>query len=339
VADGLQSLGEFGIIGLFRKDAGPGRRWVVQGIGDDCAVLDAGGKERLLVTTDMLAERVHFLRDGITPFQLGYKSLSVNISDIAAMGGEPTAAFLAWGLTGDLDEAFVTGFRDGLLKCAREFHVDLLGGDTVSCKSDIVVCLTVLGRAEEGEVITRSGARPGDVVMLGGVVGDSGAGLSLILHDTENVSAADRKRLLAAHLEPRPQVELGRLLSTRHLATAMIDVSDGVLQDLSHIAGESGLGADLDADALPLSDAARRLAKSAGVDARDWGLTGGEDYMLLFCVPPDKEAETVSACRVELGLDAVPVGTMTKEKKMRVRRGGTWSEVPIQGYDHFKKTE
>ena len=153
MADDLSGLGEFGIIGLFRKAAKPGRRWVVRGIGDDCAVLDAGGEERLLVTTDMLVERVHFLRDKITPRQLGYKSLSVNISDIAAMGGEPTAAFLAWGLTADLDLAFVTGFKDGLLQCAQEFRVDLLGGDTTASKSDIIVCLTVLGRAEAGEVM------------------------------------------------------------------------------------------------------------------------------------------------------------------------------------------
>jgi thiamine-monophosphate kinase len=339
VADGLSGLGEFEIIGLFRQAAEPGRRWVVRGIGDDCAVLDVGGKERLLVTTDMLVERVHFLRDGITPRQLGYKSLSVNLSDIAAMGGEPTAAFLAWGLTADLDLAFVTGFRDGLLQCAREHRVDLLGGDTTASKSDIIACLSVLGRAEAGEVITRFGARPGDVVMLGGMVGDSGAGLHLALRKSGEVSAADRRRLLSAHLEPRPQVELGRLLAKRRLATAMIDVSDGVLQDLYHVVTASGVGADLDADALPLSDAARALAKSAGVDARDWGLSGGEDYVLLFCVPQDREAETLAACQSELGLRVVPVGRVTQKKHIRVRRNGTWGEMHIEGYDHFKRQE
>jgi thiamine-monophosphate kinase len=326
VADDLSGLGEFGIIGLFRKAAKPGRRWVVSGIGDDCAVLDAGGDERLLVTTDMLVERVHFLRDKITPRQLGYKSLSVNISDIAAMGGEPTAAFLAWGLTEDLDRKFIDGFKDGLLQCAREYEVDLLGGDTTASKADIIACLTVLGRARQEEVITRSGARPGDVIMLGGVVGDSGAGLHLVLNDDAEVSDEDRQQLLSAHLEPKPQVELGRRLATGQLATAMIDVSDGVLQDLSHIAAESGVGADIDADALPLSDAARRLAKSAGVDPRDWGLSGGEDYVLLFCVPPDKQS----------GIEATPIGVITAERRIRVCKDGNWKEVPPAGYDHFR---
>jgi thiamine-monophosphate kinase len=331
VADGLSGLGEFGIIGLFRKEVRPGRRWVVQGIGDDCAVLDAGGSERLLVTTDMLVERIHFLRDQITARQLGYKSLAVNISDIAAMGGEPTAAFLAWGLSEDLDREFVAGFKDGLLQCAREFEVDLLGGDTTASKADIIACLTVLGRAEAGEVITRSGARPGDLVVLGGTVGDSGAGLHLVLGKPGEVPDDDRQALLRAHLEPRPQVELGRRLAKDHLATAMIDVSDGVLQDLAHIAEESGVGADLDADALPLSDAARRLAKGAGLDARDWGLSGGEDYVLLFCVPAEKQAG--------IGGGVTPVGRITAEKRIRVKRDGAWSRVPVQGYDHFKKTE
>ena len=325
MADDLSGLGEFGIIGLFRKAARPGRRWVVSGIGDDCAVLDAGGEERLLVTTDMLVEQVHFLRDKITPRRLGYKSLSVNISDIAAMGGEPTAAFLAWGLTEDLDSAFVEEFKNGLLQCAREFEVDLLGGDTTASKADIIACLTVLGRAKDNEVITRSGARPGDVIMLGGVVGDSGAGLHLVLNDDAEVSAEDRRQLRSAHLEPKHQVELGRMLAANHLATAMIDVSDGVLQDLSHIAAESGVGADVDADALPLSDAARRLAESAGLDARDWGLSGGEDYVLLFCVPPDKQS----------GIEATAIGTVTSEQRIRVCRNGVWKEVPPAGYDHF----
>ena len=331
MADDLFGLGEFGIIGLFRKAAKPGRRWVVQGIGDDCAVLNAGGDERLLVTTDMLVERVHFLRDRITPRQLGYKSLSVNISDIAAMGGEPTAAFLAWGLTADLDREFVSGFKDGLLRCAREFEVDLLGGDTAASKADIIACLTVLGRADHREVVRRSGARPGDVIMLGGVVGDSGAGLHLILDKPGEVSDQDRKRLLSAHLEPKPQVDLGRRLAAGRLATAMIDVSDGVLQDLSHITAESGVGADLDADALPLSDAARRLGKSAGVDPRDWGLSGGEDYVLLFCVPGEKQAGLPGG--------VTPVGRITAEQRIRVKRDGTWKEAPVGGYDHFKRWE
>lgn len=336
MADSLDALGEFGIIGLFRAEGVPGRRWVVTGIGDDCAVLDAGGDERLLVTTDMLVEHSHFLRDGITPYQLGHKTMAVNLSDIAAMGGEPTAAFLAMGLTRDLDVQFVRDYRQGLLDCARDHRVDLLGGDTVSCRGDLVLCLTLLGRAGRDEVILRSGARPGHTVMVGGVVGDSAAGLHLVLGRPGEVGPRERALLLEAHRMPRAQVALGRLLATRHMATAMIDVSDGVLQDLGHVCAESGVGADLDADRLPVSDAARSLARAAGRDVRDWALSGGEDFVLLFCVPAGREEEVRAACRAELGAEVWAVGTVTGRKGVRVGRGGVWTRMDVGGHDHFR---
>ena len=336
MADRLDRLGEFGIIGLFRSESRPGRRWVVCGIGDDCAVLEAGGRERLLVTTDMLVERIHFLRDGITPRQLGHKTMAVNLSDVAAMGGEPTAAFLAMGLCSDLEVSFIEEFREGLLACAREHQVDLLGGDTVSCKRDLVLCLTVLGRADRDEVVLRSGARPGDRVLVGGVVGDSAAGLHLVLGRPGDIGAVARARLLRAHLEPQPQVALGRLLATRRLATAMIDVSDGVLQDLGHICEESGVGAEIDADCLPVSDDARRLAAAAGLDARDWALAGGEDFVLLFCAPAEREREVQEACRDQLGIEVASIGMITGQAGVRVRRDKEWREVTVRGHDHFR---
>jgi thiamine-monophosphate kinase len=170
---------------------------------------------------------------------------------------------------------------------------------------------------------------------LGGRVGDSAAGLHLILGKPGRVSDSGRAQLLASHLEPQPQLALGRLLATRHLASAMIDVSDGVLQDLAHICQESGVGAELDADALPLSEAARELAGSAGLDARDWALGGGEDYVLLFCVAAPRLAETVTLARRELALPLYEVGVITAAG-LRVRRDGVWRESPPLGYDAFR---
>ena len=261
--------------------------------------------------------------------------MAVNISDIAAMGGEPTAAFLAMGLTPDLDETFLKEFKRGLFDCARAYQVDLLGGDTSSSPTDIILCLTVLGRAEQQEVIGRGGACPGDRIFLGGVVGDSAAGLQLVLGKGDQLSEPERQHLLRAHLEPRPQVELGRVLARGNLATAMIDISDGVLQDLTHVCQESQVGADLNADSLPISDQARRLAKLEGKDPVDWALSGGEDYVLLFCVPAGKETEAREVCLSELGLEISPVGAITPDPRIRVQRGGVWSEVAEAGFDHF----
>ncbi len=333
--DSLDQRGEFEIIDLFREQAGERRAWVSTGIGDDCAVLDTGGGMSLLVTTDMLAEGVHFLRSGSSPWRLGWKSLAVNISDIAAMGGEPAAAFLALGLTPDIEEKFLLDFRDGLFACAAEYRVDLLGGDTIRTRNDLVFSLTLLGRAISGQVVKRSGAQPGDQVMLGGPVGESAAGLQLLGGAMVGIDSADREQLLRAHLEPRPQVALGRLLAREGLVRAMIDVSDGLLQDLGHICRESGAGADIDTGMIQLSDALHRAAESAGADPLEWALRGGEDYVLLFCVPPDLQERTRSAARDELGIELLTIGEMTAGPGIRVCRSGVWTETDPAGFTHF----
>ena len=200
---------------------------------------------------------------------------------------------------------------------------------------DVSICLTVLGRALAPEVVLRSGASAGDGIYLGREVGASAAGLHLVLGGQEPLTEADRAQLLEAHLQPRPQLELGRLLGKRRLASAMIDVSDGVLQDLGHICLASSVGAEVDADALPLVPAACRLAGLAGQDAIDWGLTGGEDYCLLFCVPAALEAQARDLCQAELGLAIQRIGQIEPGTGVRVRRAGTVVEAGQGGWDHF----
>jgi thiamine-monophosphate kinase len=335
---GPGGLGEFDVIELFRSSR-PGRPWVRDGIGDDCAVLDVGAGRALLVTTDMLVERVHFRLDLGTPRALGWKSLAVNVSDVAAMGGTPEAAFLALGFVRDLPLGALLGFRDGLAACAAAFGVDLLGGDTVSSRQDLVLCLTVLGTAAAGEVVRRSGAQAGDVVVAGGPVGDSAAGLHLLLAEADgcpvDLAPVHREPLLRAHLEPQPQVALGRALATRHLATAMIDVSDGVLMDLSHVCDRSGTGAVVEAAALPVTDACRAAAAALGRDPLAWALGGGEDYILIATVPPDRLEEAVAAAREDAGAVLRPIGTITRACGLRLSRDGVVVPVEPQGWDHF----
>jgi len=337
VGNNLEDLGEFGIIDLFRKTAGPGGEGVVRGIGDDCAVLEGPPGERLLVTTDMLLEGVHFLRDGTSPYHLGWKSMAVNLSDIAAMGGDPWGAFLAMGLPRDIPPSFLEDFRRGLRDCAARFGIPLLGGDTTAARKDLSLCLTLLGRVEAGREIYRSGAKPGDRILLGRPTGESAAGLALILDPAVQLPPGDREALLLAHNKPFPQVELGRLLSREALATAMIDVSDGLLQDLGHICGESGVGAQLEEDKVPLTPLLRRFGAASGKDPLEAALAGGEDYCLLFCVRPEKHEDARNAARSGLGIELHAVGTITGGPGVLVGREGAWKKWDRAGFDHFAK--
>ena len=211
MAGGLQDLGEWGIVELFRRSAGATvpDGWV--GAGDDCAVLRPGPGTDLLVTTDALVEGVHFLRSSTPPRKLGWKALAASVSDVAAMGGEPLAAFLALGLAPGADQAWLEELRTGLLDCADTYGARLLGGDTVSTPRHHVLCVTVLGQAPAGRRLLRSTARPGDLIYLGGRVGDSAAGLYLLLNPELAFPAESAAPLLRAHQEPRPQAAQGHL--------------------------------------------------------------------------------------------------------------------------------
>ncbi len=337
---GERQLGEFEIIDLFRGHGGFHHGWVRQGIGDDCAVLDLDGERSLLVTTDLLVEGVHWLRETITPWQLGWKAMAVNISDIAAMGGTPRAAFAAAGLVAGVDQAFLEGLRDGMRACAERYGVDLLGGDTSRAPRDGVLCLTVLGSAPREQVLLRSGARPGDVAFLGGPVGLSAAGLWLLSQEGERVARLDphhRDRLLRAHLEPQPQVALGRWLAQRGVPTAMMDVSDGVLQDLGHLCRASGVGALLAGEAMPV-DRALTQAAALGCCAEPWrfALSGGEDYVLLFTAPADHQDALVLGARVELGVELIPFAWIEPEPGLRLFGADGIHRVEPAGWDHFR---
>lgn len=342
MAGGPGGLGEFEIVELFRALAR--RPWVRDAMGDDCAVLDIGGGQDLLVTTDLMAEGIHFLRDGQTFRELGAKALAVNLSDIAAMGGEPEAAFLSIALPPDLAREQLEGFRDGLRDCAAAYGVDLVGGDTSASRGGFFLSITLLGRCPGEEVVRRRGGRPGDRIYVGGGLGDSAAGLLLLQAEAKagrspapgwDVQPLLRAFLLRAHRAPQPQVALGRLLARNRFPSAMIDVSDGFLQDLGHICRASGVGAEVDAGALPLSTAARSLGRRARRDPVDWALSGGEDYVLLFTVPEDRAEAMEAAVRAELRLALHPVGRLVETPGLRLKRDGAWQEVSPRGWDHF----
>lgn len=285
----MQQLGEFGLIDRIRKMTSvPDPSWV--GIGDDCAVIplspETGGAPAsdLLVSTDMLVEGTHFLMEDISPRQLGWKSAAVNISDIAAMGGKPIATFLSLALPKTLPEQWMQEFMEGYNGISEKYGAALLGGDTTCSPDRICINVAVLGTCPRGKARLRSAARPGDLVCVTGTLGDSAAGLRLILGGQKGAAP----RLMDRHYTPTPRVEEGLALSCLPGVHAMMDISDGVGSDLRHILDESGVGARIDTGKLPISKELQDLCSEKGWDPKELALSGGEDYELLFTMDPQE---------------------------------------------------
>lgn len=285
----MQQLGEFGLIDRIRKMTSvPDPSWV--GIGDDCAVIplspETGGAPAsdLLVSTDMLVEGTHFLMEDISPRQLGWKSAAVNISDIAAMGGKPIATFLSLALPKTLPEQWMQEFMEGYNEISEKYGAALLGGDTTCSPDRICINVAVLGTCPRGKARLRSAARPGDLVCVTGTLGDSAAGLRLILGGQKGAAP----RLMDRHYTPIPRVEEGLALSCLPGVHAMMDISDGVGSDLRHILDESGVGARIDTGKLPISKELQALCSEKGWDPKELALSGGEDYELLFTMDPQE---------------------------------------------------
>jgi thiamine-monophosphate kinase len=331
----LEDVGEFGFI---KRIAGPFLRDLpasLTGIGDDCAVIELSAARALVVTTDMLVEGTHFIRDKIEPSRLGHKSLAVSLSDIAAVGGRPCWAFISLALTPGTGLEYMKAFYAGLRRLAEAHGVRLLGGDTTRSTSNMTIDVMVIGLAHPRRIKLRSGARAGDVVAVTDALGDSAAGLRIILEALPR--DRDGRRLVARHLGPVPQLAEGAWLAGRREVTAMMDVSDGLASDIMRIMESSGCGADIELESLPVSDALRRYAARRGWDARQTAASGGEDYCLLVTVDADAFGSLRAAFERKFGRPLRAVGRITAAKKgLRFLRGGRPARLEKGGYDHFR---
>lgn len=328
VTIGLKDIGEFGLIGRIaaRAARGPG---VAIGIGDDAAAVSTPCGRLSLLTTDMLVEGVHFDLSFCDPISLGRKALAVNLSDLAAMGGEPRHFLLSVAVPPSTSLAFLDECINGMLQRAEEFGVDLIGGDTCSSPDRMVISITLLGDQIPEKIVRRSGALPGDRVYVTGTVGDSALGLELLKRGERAGPSISR------HLDPTPRVREGIALAEAGLLSAMIDLSDGLTADLGHILDCSSVGARVNIDALPLSLPFRERMAMEGADFRSLALSGGEDYELLFTAPPHNVIAMVRLMR-QMGTPATEIGVITSERKLSVTNAdGT--EIPFgkRGYDHF----
>lgn len=335
----LTDLGEFVFIDRITPgcDAGDADH-VIQGIGDDAAVV-AGSDDPLVVTTDMLIERVHFIRDTLSPWQLGYKSLAVNLSDIAAMGARPLDAFVSIAVPMSVAVEELDEFYEGMKTLAAESGVNLLGGDTTGSKTDLCINVVVTGTAPAHQILYRSAARPGDRIVVTGTLGDSAGGLEVLLHCPdlpEDISA----ELIRAHLEPELFLREARIFAESGAAGGAIDLSDGLSSDLRHICGASGVGAVLDLAAVPLSRALRALCAVTGNDPIRMALTGGEDYRLLVTVHPQGLDEVRTAIQETTGRQLFDIGEVVHGDGIRIRNDdGSTSDLELSGWDHFSPPE
>jgi len=330
----LKDLGEFGFIDRIRPDTLVRPEGVIRGIGDDCAVCRPTRGQVTLLTTDMLVEDVHFQRDASSPYRLGRKCIAVNLSDIAAMGGTPKEALVSIAIPDTVPLEYLDAIYEGMKSMAREFDVNLLGGDTTSAPLHLVINVALVGEAPEREVLYRSGAEPGDVIFLTGPVGDSAAGLDLIL---SNRSREGQDALLQAHFDPHPHVKAGRIIAGQKVAHSLIDVSDGLAGDLGHVCAESKVGAILEEDHIPTTERFRAYCERFQVDPWRLTLHVGEDYVLLGTVP-EASAGTIAAALKSGGCPFLPIGRIVAEPGIRLlSRDGSARQIHPSGWDHFPR--
>jgi thiamine-monophosphate kinase len=316
-------LAEKALIARIRRQTTKNRR-LIAGIGDDCAVLRLPAGHEALVTTDFSLEGIHFRREWHPPESVGHRCLARGLSDIAAMGGAPIAAFLSLALPRKLPQNWVDRFMRGLLTLARNSHVILAGGDTAESPSGILADIVVLGSVPRGKAILRSGARPGDQIYVSGELGGSAATLQRMMRKARGRA---NPRDFSRHFFPAPRLTVGRILREKNLASAMIDLSDGLSTDLRHICEESGVGAELYAHAVPVAGIGRHAGQVDFLCA----LHGGEDYELLFT-----GSKNLSIPQHIAGIPITQIGKITRNKKIVLASNGTVRELKALGWEHLK---
>jgi thiamine-monophosphate kinase len=311
---------------------------VTVGIGDDAAVVDTGRHDTIL-TTDMLIEGVHFDRASASAHDLGHKAVTVNVSDVAAMGGSPRFGLVSIGIPPDVDTSWVMELYGGIREAAGEYGVAVIGGDT-NRAGKVVLSVTVVGTVARNHAVTRSGARPGDRLVVTGSLGAAAGGLRLAQadpHEVREALASDwGRRLVQAHLRPVARVGEAQTLASAG-ATAMIDISDGLALDLSRLCAESGVGATVVLSEVPVADGLEDLAKTFDetIDPLDLALHGGEDYELLAALPSEAVQDAAERLGERFGTGLSTIGPVTEEGLRAVSEDGTEQPLEPKGWDHF----
>jgi len=330
----LYEIGEFGFIEriaiMFQDLSSPG----YLGIGDDCAIIPYNDKEDYVITTDLLIEDIHFLKDRITALQLGHKSLAVNLSDIAAMGATPIDSFLSIGMPAETEVEYLDSFMKGYHELSQKYQVLLLGGDTTKSKKYLTINIGIIGKCGKGLARLRSMARNEDSICVTGCLGDSAGGLEVLLNNLPETK--DNQQLILSHHLPEPHINEGLWLAKQPEIHAMMDVSDGISSDLMHILKASGKSAMVDIDKIPVSETLRKVTHAQGWDLDRLVTSGGEDYVLLFTMK-DRSFEPINAgFKAAFGRDLFQIGKILEgEPCINWMKNSKAVAFNQHGFDHF----
>jgi thiamine-monophosphate kinase len=332
----IADVGENRIVSRFRALAsGTLTSEVAVGPGDDAAVINAGEGRLLLLACDMMVEGVHFRWEWASPRQVGWKAMVQNLSDIAAMGGEPAAAVASLAAPGDLSEDVATGIADGLAAAASVHGAALVGGDLVGSPGPVVVDVAITGWVERQRLLLRRGATPGDALMVTGRLGAAAAGLAAREHGLEEAESSLLGEAIRAHHEPRPRLSEARAIADTGKATAMMDLSDGLAEDLPRLCQQSGVGAHVRSAAIPIHRACSLVASRLGMNDLRMAVSGGEDYELLFTCPANAVAEIEAALSEVDGTQPAVIGEIVAEEEVVILDADGRDMALGKGFDHF----
>jgi len=340
----LKEIGEFGLIARLKDKVYRPDQRVIAGIGDDAAAVQVSGGQLLLLTTDVLVERVHFDRRIQSFRQIGWRTMVANVSDIAAMGGLPRHALVSICLPGTVSVEDTEEIYDGMQAVAAEHDFGIVGGDTVSSPRDLVISVCMTGEVSRKHLLTRKGAQAGDLICVTGELGGSQAGLAMLQaagEQEERISPRlpdeEWSQVRERHLRPQARLREARVLAQSGQVHAMIDVSDGLAGEVSHIAQESDVGVQIIQEKIPIGPQTRRVAEHLGCSALDFALSGGEDFELVFTLSPKSARQIIKSIADQTGTSVSIVGKVLPAKAgiVLVSSEGTQRPLRAKGYQHF----
>lgn len=330
----LSEIGEFGFIERFASKFNHLLPKGVEGIGDDCAVLPMNETHDMVVTTDLLAEGIHFLKDKISPTDLGHKTLAVNLSDIAAMGAQPIASFLSIAIPSDTEIEYIDSFMEGYHALSEKHNVALMGGDTARALDRLTFNVTVMGKIEKGKSRLRSMAKSGDVIAVTGFLGNSAAGLHAVLNNLD-MGDLNVDYLIQRHNRPMPHIHEGLWLAQQEGVHAMMDVSDGIASDVKHILKASGKGATIQLANLPLSHQIKKFSEKQKLNIYDLAASGGEDYCLLLTIDKAQFNHIVERYTEEFHQSLFPIGEINNSSSLQFLLNRNEIHLTKSGFNHF----